>query len=76
MYDMIFFKIPFSPSFSLINWLSNEILVFEISSLFGSEFVVCYECKNGPNLPLINLEIEIYSTGFYSPPGTKNEAYI
>ena len=56
--------------------LSNGTLLFEISSLFHTEILTCYGDKNGPNLPLNNLKIRIDSTGFYSPPGMKNEAYI
>ena len=56
--------------------LSNGTLLFEISSLFHTEILTCYGDKNGPNLPLNNLKIRIDSTGFYGPPGMKNEAYI
>ena len=37
--------------------------------------MICCFGKNGPNLGSINLEKVIYSTGFYSPPVMKSEAY-
>ena len=42
---------------------------------FITEFLICYDGKNGPNLGPINLEKVICSTGFYSPPVMKTEAY-
>ena len=55
--------------------LSNGTLVFENSSFFHIKFWICYDAKNGPICGPINLEIRIYSTGFYSPPVMKIEAY-
>ena len=42
---------------------------------FITEFLICYDGKNGPNLGPINLEKVICSTGFYSPPVMKIEDY-
>ena len=42
---------------------------------FIPKLLICYDCKNGPNLGPINLKKVICSTGFYSPPVIKNEDY-
>ena len=52
-----------------------KLFVFEINSLFLTEFFICYFGKNGPNLSSFNLKKVIYSTGFYSPPVIKIEDY-
>ena len=69
------FVILFVLPLTLTNKLSNGTLIFEINSLFLTEFFICYFGKNGPNVGPINLEKVICSTGFYSPPGIEIEAY-
>ena len=54
--------------------LSNVIIVFKKNSLLHTELLICYDGENGPIWAPINFKIRIYSTGFYSPPGMKNEA--
>ena len=69
------YRIPFALISTLVYMLSNATLLFEFVSLFHYWILICYDCKNGPNLGPINLEKVICSTGFYSPPVMKSEVY-